>query len=498
MKKYSVVRLVTMMVFSLIFTACGKNEAGSSLQNPDSSDMPAVTFQASVLEVREEMILVEPMEDSAKRLSVDKIYVPNKEGLEVEKGDLIEIEYDGSVAESYPAQLGNVYRIAIVKKREVPESKPPESVDPENFIEEDWTATAKDIDKIYRILYDEAAHADRTNDLETTARIVECLGKNGYVAVDSNNQVDMEGAKQVLEFCKAADSMETAELTILVIIGSDGFILYELKTKDGDKMITREFHKRNEGGQFQREDIAHYPASFWQYTEEGYLLFEGSDFSEEEFALTLSDTPEHTALRVLPLEKRCRELNRQYILPVGYNQNNLFLSDWSREDYGKLDFYDLFDIFYPYLYEQPVPYTAIDETGMETIYQIPESIFERVILTYFDIDKETLRSKTSYLPDEAAYEYRPRGVYEVQYSEIPYPEVTGYMENPDGTVTLTVNAVYPYENTSRSYSHKTVIRILEDGHFQYVSNEIGPGENPDIWWHADRLTAKEWKEQYQR
>ena len=61
-------------------------------------------------------------------------------------------------------------------------------------------------------------------------------------------------------------------------------------------------------------------------------------------------------------------------------------------------------------------------------------------------------------------------------------------ENQDGTVALTVNAVYPYENTSRSFSHKTVIRILEDGSFQYVSNEIiSPKEELNIWWHSDRL-----------
>lgn len=62
--------------------------------------------------------------------------------------------------------------------------------------------------------------------------------------------------------------------------------------------------------------------------------------------LTLSDTPEHTALRILPLDETCRELNRKYILPVGYEQNNIFLTDWSEEDFGDLDFYDVFDIFY--------------------------------------------------------------------------------------------------------------------------------------------------------
>ena len=69
------------------------------------------------------------------------------------------------------------------------------------------------------------------------------------------------------------------------------------------------------------------------------------------------------------------------------------------------------------------------------------------------------------------------------------------MENADGTITLIVNAVYPKENTSKSFSHKTVIRPLEEGGFQYVSNEIiSSKEDYDIWWHSDRMKGKKGEE----
>lgn len=343
-------------------------------------------------------------------------------------------------------------------------------------------------DRIYRIFYEEAKKTGASYDLKTTERMVASLGKNGYAAVDSGNQVNMEGADQVLEFCKMADSKKASELTVIVVDGWDAFTAYDLETQDGDIRITRTCHQMDESGNFQRESRVSYPASFWQYTEEGYLLLEGSYFSEEEYALTLSDGQEHIALRVQPLDEQCREWNRQYILPVGYGENNLFLSNWSENDYEELDFYDLFDVFYPCLYEQPVPFIVVEEEGTGTSYQIPENIWEQVIMTYFDIDRENLRSKTAYLPEVSAYEYRPRGIDEAEYPEIPYPEVVSCAENQDGTVALTVNAVYPYENTSRSFSHKTVIRILEDGSFQYVSNEIiSPKEELNIWWHSDRL-----------
>ena len=355
---------------------------------------------------------------------------------------------------------------------------------------------AENIAAVYRDIYDEAVVANTLGSLETLRRIVARLGENGYVAVDSENQVDMAGAEQVIEFCKAVDEKKSATLTIIVIKDL-GFRKFDLKTEDGSVNIVRGYYQYDQNGCLQNRNTVSYPADIWWYTEEGYLLFEGSYFSDENFVLTLSDTPEHTALRVLPLDETCRELNRKYILPVGYERNNIFLTDWNEEDFGDLDFYDIFDNFYPFLYAVPVPYVADDNLGVGTIYQIPEEIFENVIMTYFNVGKEALRRETTYIPEKAAYEYRPRGFYEVEYPDIPYPEVVDYTENQDGTITLIVNAVYPNSNTSMAYSHRTVICPLDGDYCQYVSNQmISLDDEYDIWWHSKRLTKEEWLELY--
>lgn len=364
---------------------------------------------------------------------------------------------------------------------------------------------------IYRDIYDEAietpsghpsmpsGNKEETNtlsSLETLRRIVARLGENGYVAVDSENQVDMVGAEQVIEFCKAVGEKKSATLTIIVI-KDFGFRKFDLKAEDGNVNIVRGYYQYDQDGCLQNRSTVSYSADIWQYTEEGYLLFEGSYFSDENYVLTLSDTPEHTALRVLPLDEKCRELNRKFILPVGYEQNNIFLTDWSEEDIGNMDFYDIFDNFYPILYGQSVPYAADESLAVGAVYQIPEETFENVIMTYFNVNKEALRRETTYIPEKAAYEYRPRGFYEVEYPDIPYPEVVSYTENLDGTITLIVNAVYPNGNTSMAYSHKTVIRPLDGDCFQYVSNQmINLIDEHDIWWHSNRLTKEEWFEIY--
>ena len=149
------------------------------------------------------------------------------------------------------------------------------------------------------------------------------------------------------------------------------------------------------------------------------------------------------------------------------------------------------------IHSQPAPYMADENVGVGAVYQIPEKLFENVIEAYFNMDPETIRRETTYIPELAAYEYRPRGFYEVEYPDIAYPEVVSYTENADGTVTLYINAVYPDGNMSKEFSHTTVIRPFGEERFQYVSNEIiFPEGDNDIWWHSNRLTGEEWKEVY--
>ena len=146
---------------------------------------------------------------------------------------------------------------------------------------------------------------------------------------------------------------------------------------------------------------------------------------------------------------------------------------------------------------QPVPYLPDEDLEVGAVYHVPDELFENVIGAYFNMDSQTLHSKTKYIPELAAYEYRPRGFYEVEYPDIAYPEVVGYTENEDGTVMLIINAVYPNGNMSKEFSHTTVIRPLSEESFQYVSNEIIlPEEDYNIWWHSNRLTEEEWNEVY--
>lgn len=357
----------------------------------------------------------------------------------------------------------------------------------------------EETDKIKDIcndIFEKAAEEKNMSGLDTVKSIVYRFGELGYPAVDSKNQINMTQKEQVILFCEMVDEKKQAELTIVKVGYLGDFVTYDLQTKDGIVDVARTYY-RYEEGIMQKEAAGNYQAENWNYTQDGYLLFSGAWYSEEMYVLTLSEAEEHVALRVQPLDETCRELNRKYLLPIRYAQNNMFLTDWSEEDFGTLNFYDVYDILYPKVKGAPIPYLADDNLGIGAIYQIPKDEFESVIMKCFKIESEILQSKTVYDSENMTYEYKPRGFEEVEYPEYPYSEVVGFTENSDGTITLNVHVVFPEEGSSNVYTHEVVVRPLGDGGVQYVSNKICSLEdNIGEAWHTPRLTEEKWKEVY--
>ena len=94
-------------------------ETGQWIKPTQIGNSQNITFQAIILDIYDSYYLVEPIEGSQKLKSSDQIIVPMKNldpSLEPEAGDIIEITYDGSIAESYPAQITEVYSIKVIQE----------------------------------------------------------------------------------------------------------------------------------------------------------------------------------------------------------------------------------------------------------------------------------------------------------------------------------------------------------------------------------------------
>lgn len=360
---------------------------------------------------------------------------------------------------------------------------------PDRTIQENFAMNRElppEIEAVYREVQDRKAEPGSEEELQIQREMIAQLSVLGYSAVDSRNQIDLAGAKEVLTFCSSVENQMKDALTILIVYGKSALVQYEFATESGEIFINRTYYEYK-NSRMNYAISGQFKADFWELTEEGYLMFEGSWISEESLVLTMSDVPERAAIRVQPLDGVCRELNRKYLLPIGYQYNNMFITDWNEQDYGDLQFYDLYDIFYPIVNQRAVPYEANENLNVVETYQIPQNEFERVIQKYFKIDSGTLQAKTVWKADSKTYEYEPRGFYNSEYSEVPYPEVTACTQNSDNTITLTVQVVYPNECTSKVFVHEVVVRPLEDGGVQYVSNKVIPSEeNREITWHVAR------------
>ena len=129
-KLYCIVCLCSLV--SIMLCACGKKEQGNPIRLPDKEDIVSIgvsdgensadntplmiAFQASVIEKNNDSIIVKPEDGSLELASADKFYIPNVENLELQIGDLVEISYNGEIMESYPAQLGEVYKITVIEQ----------------------------------------------------------------------------------------------------------------------------------------------------------------------------------------------------------------------------------------------------------------------------------------------------------------------------------------------------------------------------------------------
>ena len=103
MKRYFIVLLVLLCALSV--TAC-KEEAPEEF-----------SFRATVLEVHDTYLLVEPAEGAWERNSADQITISlhgKTSWPTPQVGDTVDVFYNGELMETYPAQIGKLYRVEII------------------------------------------------------------------------------------------------------------------------------------------------------------------------------------------------------------------------------------------------------------------------------------------------------------------------------------------------------------------------------------------------
>lgn len=121
------------------------------------------------------------------------------------------------------------------------------------------------------------------------------------------------------------------------------------------------------------------------------------------------------------------------------------------------------------------------------LYRIPENPCQIQKLSGFllrlnetsgpvpDTNSGLMPSKSEFDEEAKMYAWAPLGCgnYAPNFFGTSVPEVVEVRENPDGTVTLTVNAVCDMVICDDALiTHDLTVKFKEDGSFQYLGNEI--------------------------
>ncbi|QEH70070.1 DUF6070 family protein [Cellulosilyticum sp. WCF-2] len=324
-----------------------------------------------------------------------------------------------------------------------------------------------EVANLYRVFYQSNPFISE----EQIKEIVEIVGEAGIPVTDSDNKVNMKNPQIIESFCKEVEAGEDTKATLYRVTIDGGIVRLDFNKEEDSMSVMQTVVSWNDSKEPEITYMEKFIIYQWQYTRKGYLLYKRSYESLAPFGMDYNDGYE--AIRVIPLRDEYRQLCKKYIESIGYENNNLFLTNWNENDLGELQFNDLFEKLY---YLKMGHWIKLEDytKGIET------EVFEELIMTYFDISKAEIRRNALYDEVLKKYIWYSRSAGEYTFQTPPLPEVIDCIKHQDGTLTLVVDAVWPQHSTDSAFTHEVTIRLKEQGRFVYVSNSLKASEE-DIY-----------------
>lgn len=318
-------------------------------------------------------------------------------------------------------------------------------------------------------------HADKGGasnvvlDEEAVHAMIETAAAQGWAVTCGSYDHNMLNYEDVDRALKGAAEGDTLQTEFYEITTSGYFRYFRLSAEDRELTVIYANAAYNDNMDLQIRQLEKFRVYDWEYTEKGWLIWEKALSKNQEMDM-------HSFFRILPLDEKCRELCDQYILPVSYFCNNLFLTDWDAGSMEKIEFNDLYDFLYEMKYGEKLDEEAATDG-------IPKAQFEEVVLTYFDISVEQLEKYAHYDAAGGIYPWEPVNAWNRVRQVQPFPEVVRCEENQDGTLTLYVEGILIVAGDDCAFRHRVTMRE-RDGGWVYVANDIdedsgnAPGYRP--------------------
>lgn len=329
---------------------------------------------------------------------------------------------------------------------------------------------------------DKGSSLNVTISADTVASMLSAVGGAGYSVTDSIGDFNMQACEAMHDFGQRISLSQDNISGTYFIVYPDGHLSgFMLSRESGIWHLYSASAAWNDDGSYRIYSEGRYAVGEVRYTDKGWLIYsrDTSDYSEDRKV----QADNWVMVRVLPYDAEKRDLCRRYVEPVGYLENNLFVTDWDERNMGPIDFNSLYAYVFALYngtdmlssYNVRKYYKAVQGTKL---YLVPADIFENNTTVYFNIDRAALKNISDYNASLDGYFFvgYNRDYYNVP-PKTPSPEVVSCTYNSDGTITMVVDAVNTWYGTDRAFRHELTVRPSDGPGFRYVSNHLIPDEN---------------------
>lgn len=301
---------------------------------------------------------------------------------------------------------------------------------------------------------------------ETLDALEELLAAAGYAVLDTDGTYPayLRNSEGLTDLARSAADGESARQSIVSVTRYGGLDCSLFEWRDGE--------------------LWHICASVYRADDGSFLVSEPyieavRDFGcvgDEFFYYRIYPFDTHwdacVPVRLTRADEELYGLNAKYVRPLGYQSTNVFLVDWSSEDWGELSFNDVFEYLYLMRTGGHVDAGAFEYAEQLECCLVPAALFEETLLPYFDISAQELRSRAGYLSGADAYPWQPVTSSNIVYFPTLTPELRACRDNGDGSVTLTVDVLCFDEKCFPLFTHELTVAPGENGNFKYLANEL--------------------------
>lgn len=321
--------------------------------------------------------------------------------------------------------------------------------------------------EVIKDIYTSADKGEASNAVisqETACEMMDALKEIGCPVSVSGFQMNMSNHEEMEKFIKDCSNGKKASI-VTYELHDDGTVGRRKFQFDGKNMYVLDTKTTWSGKNTPViAETTYSRIKEWQYTEKGWFTFEYCVPEPPEVSEIVSAC---VMMRVKPLKDEYLEIMRKYLIPLGYQGNNILSSEWDTEHMDGLDYNMLFEYLYIMKY---------NDRPSEEQYQngVPADEFECLIKSYLPVTTEQLRQYAVYDSVTGTYARRRLGTlnYEPNVVGTSVPEIVEMTENEDHTVTISIDAVCEIAGKDRVMSHQLTVKFTEDGGILYLGNEM--------------------------